>query len=72
MKVYILIYPFSNISYIAHLSQSTTVGEENETAGVKDVTEAGEENGINFLSAWPLPNIADWRSVMFSMHFLVV
>ena len=57
---------------LANASQSTTVDEEDETASVEDIEEAGEDSGINFLSAWSLPNIADRRSAMFSIHFLVV
>ena len=58
--------------HIANSRQSTTVDEADETASVEDIEEAGEESGINFLSAWSLPNIADRRSAMFSIHFLVV
>ena len=58
--------------HIAHSSQSTTVDEEDATASVDDIEEVGEESGINFLSAWSLPNIADRRSAMFSIHSIVV
>ena len=71
------VYPWfkdngGNSRHISNFSQSTTVDEEEEMASVEDIEEAGEESGINFLSAWSLPNIADRRSAMFSIHFLVV
>ncbi|KAK0508251.1 hypothetical protein JMJ35_009335 [Cladonia borealis] len=53
-------------------SQSTTVDEEAKTASVGYIDEIGEGSGINFLSAWSLPNIADRKSAMFSIYFLVV
>ena len=58
--------------HIAYSSRSTMVDEERKTASVGDIDEAGEGSGINFLSAWSLPNIADRKSAMFSIHFLVV
>ena len=61
-----------NCRHIVNSRQSTMVDEADETASVGDIEEAGEESGINFLSAWSLPNIADQRSAVFSIHFLVV
>ena len=48
------------------LSQSTTGYQEN-TVECADLEKLDEEHGINYLSEWSLPNIADRRSTIISL-----
>lgn len=50
-------------------SQSTTRDEEYDKDGAP-VEKFDEEHGINFLSEWSLPNIADRRSAMILLPVL--
>ena len=55
--------------YSKQPSQSTTRDEEYDKDGAP-VEKFDEERGINFLTEWSLPNIADRRSAIISLSVL--
>ena len=57
------------MGHLKQPSQSTSMNEECNEDSVK-VEKFDEEQGINFLSQWSLPNIADRRSAMISLPVL--